>query len=171
MGEAVLIAEGGHPKIGIPYGFRDSTATAFLVARLFNDAVFNSDIYAIQTIVNRIDGTPPADEDIGDYRTLFGDCIQEVLDSNDADKLTVYPKDTVMMALCKSLYDMAVRDIYHDPNGKPIKPTAEVKRERDSAMRMILERVGGRRTRTGSVKERLEVESAGWIAELPGQTD
>lgn len=166
MGETVLVAEGGHPQIGIPKGFNEATAATYLVCRLFTDAVFNGDVYAIQTIVNRIDGTPPADVDVDDYRTLFGDCIQEVLDSSEADKLKVYPEDTVMMALCKSLYDTAVRDIYHDAKGKPVRPSSEAKRERDSAMRLILERAGGRRTRTGSVKERLEVEVAPWIGQL-----
>lgn len=167
MGEAVRIADGGHPVIGIPYGFNESTATTYLVCRLFTDAVFNSDVYAIQTIVNRIDGTPPADVDADEYRTLFGDCLQNILDANETDKLKVFPEDTVMDALCKSLYDKAVRDIYHREDGRPVKPSAEVKRERDAAMRLILERVGGRRTRTGTVREKLEVEAAGWIAELP----
>lgn len=167
MSQVVAIAEGGGGRITLPHSWGNADAAAMLVCRLFTDAVFSSDIYAIQTIVNRIDGGVPNDESQEDYRTLFGDCIAKVLASTSGDQLKVKPDDTVMDALCKSLYDMAVRDIYRDNEGRPRKPGTEAKRERDSAMRMILERTGGRKTKVEREHVAELVESADWISALP----
>jgi hypothetical protein len=153
MGQVVYRNEYDLPRVGNgPSTHQD--AKAYLASQMFTDAVFNQDIRVIQTIINRIDGGLPKDTEIEGYQTLFGDCMNLVLDMDDSIKLKVMPEDTVMMALCKSLYDLATADIYHvmksDVHGnkwaKKVNPTTEKKQARDSAMRLVLERAGGRKT-------------------------
>lgn len=136
---------------------------------MFTDAIFNQDIRSITHIINRIDGGLPKDCDIDKYQTLFGDCINEVLALEDAKRLLITPDDTVMMAMCKSLYDLAVQDIYWDPTKKrPInRPSTDKKQERDNAMRIILERVGGRKTLSSVPELKEDVEVADWVKSLP----
>lgn len=166
MSEVVNVSEGLNPKIGIPKKNEVNAAT-YLVCRLFTDAVFNQDIRAIQLIINRIDGGLPKDVDIDLYQTEFGDCLTEVLNMTDGANLVVKPEDTVMMALCKSLYDLSVQDIYwNDKLGKKSKPSTDKKQERDAALRMILERTGGRKTLAEQPKEVEDVEIAGWLSDI-----
>ena len=169
--DVVIISEGRHPQIGFPHTSKENAAM-FLVSRLFTDAIFNGDIRSITTIINRIDGGLPKDSDIAKYQTLFGDCINEVLEMDDARRLMVHPEDSVIMAMCKSLYDLAVQDIYWDPkHGRKIKPTVEKKQERDNAMRIILERAGGRKTLSSIPEAREELDVADWLKELPESND
>lgn len=169
MGDVVRISEGVNPEIGFPHGAYN--AARFLVARLFTDAVFNSDVRAMQLIINRVDGGLPRDVDVNRYRTLFGDCMQQVVSCTDGTQLKVLPDDTVMMAMCKSLYDMAVRDIYVNPEtGRKRRPTDSEKKERDAAMKIVLDRCGGRRTLESVEVEKEDVEVAPWIAQLGEST-
>ena len=149
---------------------RAQTAADFLVSRLFTDAVFSDDIRSIQLIINRIDGGLPKDVEVEDYKTMFGDCLNEIMQMTDAQRLKLSPDDTVMMALCKNLYQMAVEDIFWDhEKNRPKKPSDAKKKERDAALRMVLERTGGRKTLATVPKEIEDVEIASWIAELsPG---
>ena len=147
---------------------KPGNAAEFLVARLFTDAVFSQDIRSIQLIINRIDGGLPKDTEVDDYQTLFGDCLNEILQMDRADQFKVKPDDSVMMALCKSLYSLAVQDIFWDAEKKRRRrPTDAQKKERDAAMRMVLERTGGRKTLSAEAIEVEDIETASWIAELP----
>lgn len=178
MAQAVYLSEYGVPRISITSG-GPGDATSHLCAQMFTDAVFNSDIRVIQTIINRIDGGLPKDTEVGDYQTLFGDCMNQVLEMSTADQVKVKPEDTVMMALCKSLFDIAQRDIYNEVRGddhgnkwsRKRKPSTEEKQARDSAMRLILERAGGRKTAIPKqAGPRDDVTMAPWIIEaLPGR--
>lgn len=167
MKDIVIISEGNKPNIGFPRS-GSSNAVKFLVSRLYTDAVFNSDIRAIQLIINRIDGGLPKDIEIDNYQTLFGDCLNMVMSLDDGSQLKIMPDDTVMMAMCKSLYDIATRDIYWDGDKmRSKKPTDAEKRDRDTAMRIVLERSGGRKTLKSTCDENVKkVEVAPWIAEL-----
>lgn len=169
MGDVVCIADGNHKLIGFEKS--SENAAQFLVCRLFTDAVFSQDIRAVQTIINRIDGGLPKDIELDDYQTYFGDCLNEVMSATDGSQLKLLPDDTVMMALCKSLYYMATQDIYwNEETRRYKKPTNEQKMERDAAMRIVLERCGGRKTLTPKQLDHEEVEIAPWIAELPQNT-
>lgn len=177
MGEAVIQGEQPRPQIQPPG--KVIKAADYLVCRLFTDAVFNQDIRAIQLIINRIDGGLPKDSEMGEYQTQFADCLAELMDMHISEQLQVKPEDSVMMALCKSLYFLATQDIYtktvYDEDGnvvkrKHCKPSTDKKNERDTAMRMILERTGGRRTTARIVKELDEIEDASWISELPDKS-
>jgi hypothetical protein len=165
MSDVVQVAEGDIPRINyIGYA---SNATQHLVSQMLTDAVFNQDIYVIQTIINRVDGGLPKDVDLHSYQTLFGDCMKQVLAMDKAEQTKVMPDDTVMLALCKSLYDMAARDIYVDPVSKKKRnPSAVVKQERDSALRLVLERSGGRKTSIATTKTEQPAEVAPWIKAL-----
>ena len=163
--DVVVLAEGKNPRIGFPYG--DKNAAHFLVARLFTDAVFSQDIRAIQLIINRIDGGLPKDTELNNYQTMFGDCLSNVMALTDGTQLKIMPEDTVMMALCKSLYSTATEDIYWDYDKQcKRKPTDSQKKERDAALRMVLERSGGRKTLNAAVVEKETVEIAPWIKKI-----
>lgn len=166
MGDVVSIAEGNRWMIGMNKS--DQNAAEFLVSRLFTDAVFSQDIRAIQLIINRIDGGLPKDTEVAYYRTEFGDCLNEIMAMTREQQLSVLPEDTVMMALCKSLYQIATQDIYWDCDKLRKKhPSDTQKKERDAALRMVLERTGGRKTLAEIQVEKEDVEIAPWIAELP----
>lgn len=165
MSEVVTISEGIHPQMGFPRG--ETNATKFLVGRLFTDAVFNQDIRAIQLIINRIDGGLPKDTELDNYQTMFGDCLKDVMAIKDGTQLKVMPQDTVMMAMCKALYATSVEDIYWDPVKKrKRKPTDAEKKERDAALRIVLERTGGRKTLSTKTEEKEQLGVASWIAQL-----
>lgn len=143
-------------------------AAMHLVARLFTDAVFNQDVRSISTIIQRVDGGLPKDTEADEYRTEFSECIRELMGYEESDRLKVKPDDTVMMALCKSLYDIAVEDIYwniDEETGihKRVRPSDTKKQLRDNAMRMILERAGGRKTTVKKVAEVEQVELSDWV--------
>lgn len=170
MSQVVYQSEYGTPRIASS----SPNARGHLVSQMYTDAVFNQDIRVIQTIISRIDGGLPKDTEVDSYQTLFGDCINEVLEMTSGTQLKVLPEDTVMMALCKSLYDLATADIYHeiksDKHGnkwsRKVTPSTEKKQARDSALRMILERSGGRKMATPAAqKEIAEVQVADWITQ------
>lgn len=168
LGDVVSIAEGNRWMIGMATG---TNAADFLVSRLFTDAVFSQDIRAIQLIINRVDGGLPKDTEVDDYRTMFGDCLNEIMGMTREQQLMVEPDDSVMMALCKSLYMLATQDIYwdHDKLRKK-RPSDSQKKERDAALRMVLERTGGRKTIAALPQVEEDVEIAGWISDISEST-
>ena len=166
--DVVSMSEGNHFMIGM---MGAKNAADYLVARLFTDAVFSDDIRSIQLIINRIDGGLPKDVDVARYRTDFGDCLNAVMQMTSDEQTKIDPGDTVMMALCKSLFQIATQDIYWNAEaGMPRRPSDSVKKERDAAMRMVLERTGGRKTLSTVPQDVEEVEIAPWIASLPEKT-
>ena len=109
IADVVSIAEGNRFMIGMATA---RNAADYLVSRLFTDAVFSNDIRAIQLIINRIDGGLPKDTEVAKYQTEFGDCLNKIMQMTTDEQTKVMPDDTVMMALCKSLYHIATQDIY-----------------------------------------------------------
>jgi hypothetical protein len=169
MADVVQMSEGMRPRIGPDSREGSQNAAMFLVCRMFTDAIFSEDIRAIQLIINRVDGGLPKDVEVGDYQTQFSDCLNQIMAMTDGRQLQVTPDDTVMMALCKALYALATQDIYWDERrGKVRRPSTDRKQERDAALRMVLERTGGRKTLVATHEVREEVEEADWISALPG---
>lgn len=163
-----MMSEGMRPSIGPDSHSGSKNAAMYLVCRLFTDAIFSNDIRAIQLIVNRLDGGLPKDVEVGDYQTQFSDCLREVMQMTSGDQMSLKPDDTVMMGLCKSLYALSVQDIYwNEETGKMRRPSSDKKQERDSALRMVLERTGGRKTLVVATKEQEQFEDADWISALP----
>ncbi|MCR4870356.1 MAG: hypothetical protein K5859_03540 [Atopobiaceae bacterium] len=168
LGDVVFTAEGGRQGIGPDSHSGTANAAMFMVCRLLTDAIFSNDIRAIQLIINRIDGGLPKDVDMDGYRTRFSDCLSEIMHMERSEQLKLRPEDTVMMGLCKSLYALAVQDIYWDPDrGRMRRPSTDRKQERDAALRIILERLGGRKTLVAEARIEESVEDADWIAALP----
>lgn len=168
MGDVVMVSEGMRPGIGPDSHDGTANAATYLVCRMFTDAIFSQDIRAIQLIINRVDGGLPKDVEVDDYRTQFSDCLNEIMSMPIGDQLKLTPDDTVMMALCKSLYALSVQDIYWDNDrGVMRRPSTDKKQERDAALRMVLERTGGRKTLVVAHEEREAVEEADWISALP----
>lgn len=169
LGEVVFVAEGGRKGIGPDSHDGTKNAAMFLVCRLLTDAVFSQDIRAIQLIINRIDGGLPKDTEVDDYRTQFSDCLEALMRSTRSEQLSVQPSDTVMMGICKALFSLATQDIYWNERTGTMRrrPPTDLKQERDAAMRIILERLGGRKTLVMDKKETESIEDADWIASLP----
>ena len=158
--------DASRPMFTMPRGNSENAAD-YLVCRMFTDAIFNEDIRTIQLIINRIDGGLPRDTEMGSYNTQFSDCFNEIMQMESDQQLKLRPDDTVMMALCKALYALATQDIYWDPERMTRRrPSTDKKQERDAALRMVLERTGGRKTIPVAVKEHEEIESADWIKNL-----
>ena len=164
-----MTAEGMRPSIGPGSHAGSRNAAEYLVCRMFTDAIFSQDIRAMQLIINRVDGGLPKDVEVDDYRTQFSDCINRVMSMTSGDQLKLLPDDTVMMALCKSLYALATQDIYWDSErGKMRRPSTDKKQERDAALRMVLERAGGRKTMVAVHEAKEDIEEADWVSALPG---
>lgn len=167
MADVVMASEGMRPRIG-PDSRSERSAATYLVCRLFTDAIFSEDIRAIQLIINRVDGGLPKDVEVDDYQTQFSDCLNRIMMATDGSQLKVLPDDTVMAALCKALYALATQDIYwDDERGRMRRPSTDKKQERDAAMRMVLERTGGRKTLVVAREVKEEVEDADWLSALP----
>lgn len=168
MADVVMVAEGMRPGISSMSHSGSENAATYLVCRMFTDAIFSEDIRAIQLIINRIDGGLPKDVEVKDYKTQFSDCLNEIMSMTDGEQLQVKPDDTVMMALCKALYALSVQDIYWDENrGRMKRPSTDKKQERDAALRMVLERTGGRKTLVATSEIKEKIEDADWISSLP----
>lgn len=168
MSDVVMMSEGMRPRIGPDSHSGTASAATYLVCRLFTDAIFSEDIRAIQLIINRVDGGLPKDVEVDDYQTQFSDCLNRIMRITDGTQLKVMPDDTVMMALCKALYALATQDIYWDSErGRMRRPSTDKKQERDAAMRMVLERTGGRKTLVVACQVVEEVEEADWLSALP----
>ena len=156
------------PGIGPDSREGSPNAATYLVCRLFTDAIFSNDIRAIQLIINRVDGGLPRDVEVNEYETQFSDCLNELMTMDTEEQIRLKPEDTVMMGLCKSLYALSVQDIYwDDERGHMRRPSSDRKQERDAAMRMVLDRVGGRKTMIAKAREIEEIQDADWIASLP----
>lgn len=167
MADVVMASEGMRPRIGPDSREGKASAATYLVCRLFTDAIFSEDIRAIQLIINRVDGGLPKDVEVDDYQTQFSDCLNQIMTVTDGSQLKVLPDDTVMMALCKALYALATQDIYWDAErGRMRRPSTDRKQERDAAMRMVLERTGGRKTLVVAHDVKEDVEEADWIPML-----
>lgn len=168
LADVVQMSEGMRPHIGPDSRPGTKNAAAYLVCRLFTDAIFSNDIRAIQLIINRVDGGLPKDVEIDDYQTQFSDCLNEVMSMESGEQMKLKPDDTVMMGLCKSLYALATQDIYWDEErGRMRRPSTDRKQERDVALRMVLERTGGRKTLVATREVREEIEDADWVSALP----
>jgi len=169
LSDVVVTAEGMRPNIGPDSRAGKANAATYLVCRMFTDAIFSQDIRAIQLIINRIDGGLPKDVEVDMYQTQFSDCMNEIMLMDTGSQLKLQPGDTVMMALCKALYALSVQDIYWDEEkGRMRRPSVDKKQERDAALRMILERTGGRKTLTLAGKVSEDIETADWVNALPG---
>lgn len=141
-----------------------NSAGSLFVCRIFTDAVFNEDIRCIQTIINRLDGGLPKDSEIGLYKSYFSECIRDLLSQPEELRFAVNPNDSVMMAIAKSLYNIACEDIYYDyEKDRKVRPSDTKKQLRDNAMRMILERSGGRKTKVEIQEEAEEVVLPAWL--------
>lgn len=168
MKDVVIIKEGKYPRIDCRQ--YDTRLVSLFLSQLFTDAVFHDDIRAIKMIINRIDGGLPKDTQVSDYRTLFGDCLLEIMEMDDVTRLKPQPEESVMLNLCKALFIIAtedLHDIYIIKRGHKIIPK-EAKADQEAARKLILDRIGGRKTTILQDKAEEEVELAGWIqAALP----
>lgn len=106
------------------------------VASMIFNAVFEMDVELIKTIGLRIDGTVPEEGDRKRFANILGDAIDDVMDYDDARKMTIVPEDTPIIAMAKVLIAKATRLAGNN---------MQKRKERNLAVSMILERTGGRK--------------------------
>jgi len=112
-------------------------ARTYLAASMVFNAIFEKDVGAIASIVNRVDGTVPNEDEREGYANYFGDAIEDVLDYTQNEQILVSPLDPCIIGLAKAVVYVA-----YAPCGK--NPAA--RKERQKAMDMVLGRTGGRKT-------------------------
>jgi len=112
-------------------------ARDYALSRMICNAVFEVDIELIQTIVQRIDGTIPAEGKTDSYATAFGDALEDVLEFTSKEQMEVVPSDTPIIAMAKAVVYAATNRVGSN---------LARKKERNLAARMLLDRTGGRKT-------------------------
>lgn len=149
---------------------RAPDAESWWVANKFIDGILCEDIRTIKQIVSRIDGTAPADIDIKKYQTAFGDALREVFAIQDeADLVNIYGNESVMIAIAKTVFKISSwRGKF---NGKKfIQLSSDKKAEKDQAVAMIYERIGGRKT-TPRKTDVAKFVSPDWMGLPEGEKD
>lgn len=111
-------------------------ARDYALSRMICNAVFEVDIELIQTIVQRIDGTIPAEGKTDSYATAFGDALEDVLEYTQAQQMEVTPEDRPIIAMAKAVVYAATNRVGSN---------LARKKERNLAARILLERTGGRK--------------------------
>jgi len=111
-------------------------AREYTLSRMICNAVFETDIELIQTIVSRIDGTIPAEGKQDQYATAFGDALEEVMELSLGEQMNVTPEDTPITAMAKAVVYVATNRVGSN---------VAKRKERNMAAKMILERTGGRK--------------------------
>ena len=132
------------------------------VSNLVVEAVFGTDIGLISEIVKRIDGLAPAKGDMDAYSNIFADALADVLDYEHGEDATVYPSDPVIVALAKATVYVAGRDV-----GKNV----QLRKDRQRATQMILDRMGGRRSEPARNATEIEYVEPEWMGLPEGGRD
>jgi len=110
---------------------------AYTVASMVFNAIFEQDIDLIKTIVRRVDGLVPDEDKRGGYANILGDALEDVLSYESKEQMVLTPDDPVIIGIAKVL-------VYKST--AMVGSNQMLRRERNSAAEMILERVGGRKT-------------------------
>jgi len=114
-----------------------ATARAYTVNSMVFNAVIDQDVDLIETIVKRIDGLVPAEEDRTDYANIFGEALDEVLSYESADLINLHATDPVIIAMAKVIVFKAT--LLTGSN-------TQARKDRNKAAQIIFERCGGRKT-------------------------
>jgi len=134
-------------------------ARAYFVATLVTDAIFEQDIDSIKQIIERVDGTVPDEKERGGFANIFGDALEDVLDSEEQEQLTIRPDDKVIIALAKATVFIALSH-----PGKNF----QMRKQKNDAVDMVFKRTGGRKTEPTRPMLETTYEDPDWM-KLPGQ--
>ncbi len=109
---------------------------AYTVNSLIYNAVFEADVDLIKTIIRRVDGLVPDEDERGGYANILGDALEDVLAYDQKEMMVLTPDDPVIIAIAKVLVYKATM----------LAGTNQMlRKERNTAAQIILERTGGRK--------------------------
>ncbi len=109
---------------------------AYTVNSLIYNAVFEADVDLIKTIIRRVDGLVPDEDERGSYANILGDALEDVLAYDQKEMMVLTPDDPVIIAIAKVLVYKATM----------LAGTNQMlRKERNTAAQIILERTGGRK--------------------------
>lgn len=109
---------------------------AYTINSMIFNAVFEADVDLIRTIIRRVDGLVPDEDERGSYANILGDAIEDVLSYDQAEAMKLTPDDPVIIAMAKVLVYKATM---------PAGTNQLLRKERNTAAQIILERTGGRK--------------------------
>ena len=135
-------------------------AREYALARMICNAVFETDVELIQTIVTRIDGTIPAEGTQGMFATAFGDALDEVLEYTKAEQMEVTEDDTPIIAMAKAVVYLATNRVGSN---------VAKRKERNLAAKMLLERTGGRKTSPTALQSEIVYVEPEWMGLPEGE--
>lgn len=138
------------------------TARTAFVASTICQAVFDLDIGLISEIVKRIDGIAPSKGDMDAFSNIFSDALNDVLEYERSDQMTIYPTDTPIIAMAKATVAISVSD-----PGRNM----QARKDRQKAVAMILDRIEGRRSEPAKPVELPEYEEPAWIGLAEGDVN
>ena len=150
--------------IGQVVAGRDTAGTTktFFVMNLFFSAVFDMDISLISEIVKRIDGTAPEKGGTNGCSSIFSDALNDVLNYEDAKRLTIFPDDPAIIALAKATVCIA----NSDPG-----MNMQARKDRQKAVQMILDRTEGRRNEPAKPTVAIEYKEPDWMSLPNGENN
>lgn len=139
-----------------------NTAKQYWAASLIVDSIVNKDINLINQIATRVDGTVPAESERDKFANLVGDAIDDIMDYPTAEQCIINSDDLCILALAKAIFFISL-----DNPGNNISR----RRDKQTAVEMILARTGGRKT--APVREKLTTNyvDPDWMGLPEGEKD
>lgn len=149
--------------------------SVFLAHTVF-DACIGPDIGLIAEMIKRIDGANPNTDDVDMSSRMYADALEDVLDYETAERLittadgtktfrdmnfVIKPEDPVIIALAKATVYVAVMPARN----------ATARKDRQRAVQMILDRIGGQKTRPERMQETVEYVTPDWLGLPKGKED
>lgn len=129
---------------------------------IFSSDAFSPDINIIKQIIKRIDGTVPDAQSRDGYANLIGDALEDVMDMTEVEQTAVHPDDLTIIALAKAILYVSMQDC-----GK----NYQKKKDRQTAIEIILERTGGRKSEPVKNTEVVNYIQPSWRSSLPTGED
>lgn len=127
-------------------------------AGLVFNAVFDRDMGCIKQIAERIDGPVPDRKERDGFANILGDAIEDVLDYPAAEQTTVNQDDLGIIAVAKAVVYVSMM---------PVGNNVQLKKDRQSAVEMVLKRVGGKRMEPVKQLVMPEYVDPDWMPRLP----
>lgn len=148
MGEIVQLRE------------KATNARTFFACSMIFNAVFDLDIGCINQIAIRIDGTIPLEGERDSCANLIGDAIEDVMSYENMSDMNVNASDIAVIALAKAMIYIAIQ-----PIGKNI----SLKKDREKALDIVLNRIGGRKSEPTKEDHVLTYVEPDWMKGLPDE--
>lgn len=148
MGEIVQLRE------------KATNARTFFACSVIFNAVFDLDIGCISQIATRIDGTVPLENERDKCANLVGDAIEDVMNYEDMEAMSVSASDIAIIAIAKAMVYIAIQ---------PVGKNTSLKKDREKALDIVLNRIGGRKSEPVREDHVLTYVEPDWMKGLPDE--